>query len=107
MISYNGIAVSSGIARSRAKVLNDVNDFVKVEEGDIIIVYKSYPGWVIPLIKASGMICEIGGALSHIGILCRESGKPCVSGIPDICSIIKDGDDVMIDGNKGVVYVYK
>ncbi len=53
------------------------------------------------------MICEIGGALSHIGILCRESGKPCVSGIPDVCSIIKDGDDVMIDGNKGVVYVYK
>ena len=102
---YYGIPVSPGIAKSKAKIINDLDDFSKVENGDIIVVDKSFPGWIVPLMKASGMICEIGGNFSHIAILCRELGKPCVSGVSDIRSTIKDGENVLIDGNKGEIHV--
>lgn len=107
MSQYKGIAVSHGSCKSNAKIIASEEDFDKVEDGDIIIVYKSSPGWIIPLMKASGMVCEIGGALSHIGILCRELGKPCVSGIPEIYSKIKDNDIIYINGALGEVQVYE
>lgn len=107
VIEVRGIAVSHGSCKSRAKVIANEEDFDKVEQGDIIIVYKSCPGWIIPLMRAGGMICEIGGALSHIGILCRELGKPCVSGIPNIYSQIKDNDIVYINGTLGEVQIYE
>lgn len=107
MEQYIGISVSGGTTRAAAKVLLNMDDFAKVEPGDIIVVPKSFPGWIIPLINSSGLICEIGGAFSHLGILCRELGKPCVSGIPNICNLIADNDIIFLDGDKGEVYVTK
>ncbi len=107
MQQYKGVAVSPGICKSKAKVISGENDFGKVEPGDIIIVYKSFPGWIIPLMKAGGMVCEIGGVFSHIGILCRELSKPCVSSIPNIYSKIRDNDIIYINGNSGELQVYE
>lgn len=107
MRQYKGIAVSPGICRSKAKVIINEKDFEKVELGDIIVVYKSSPAWIIPLMKAGGMICEIGGSFSHIGILSRELSKPCVSGISNIFSEIHDNDNIYIDGTLGEIQVYE
>ena len=105
MHKYRGVPVSNGIAHSKAVIINGIDDYKKVNHEDIIVVNKSYPGWIIPLINASGIIVEIGGKYSHIGIVCRELGKPCVSNIPDICNIIHDGDEVLINGDTGEVNV--
>lgn len=107
MLKYTGIPVSHGCIKSTAKVLSDDTDFDCVEYGDIIIVYRSSPGWIIPLMRAGGIICEVGGALSHLGILCREIGKPCVSGIPGIHTTIKNGDTLYLDGSTGEVIIYE
>lgn len=107
MQQYKGIAVSPGVCKSKARIIEDEKDFEKVESGDIIVVYRSSPGWIIPLMNAGGMICEIGGAFSHIGILCRELSKPCVSGVPDIYSIIKDNNIISIDGTLGEIQIYE
>ncbi len=106
MKSYKGIPVSSGFCKSKAKIINNSADFGKVQYGDIIIVKHSFPGWIIPLMKASGLVCEIGGKVSHIGILCRELGKPCVSNIPNIQETIHDEDYIFIDGDTGEVCIY-
>jgi phosphoenolpyruvate-protein kinase (PTS system EI component) len=46
---------------------------------------------------------EIGGPLQHGGIIAREYGIPCVSGLIGIMEIIKDGDLVEVDGDNGIV----
>lgn len=107
MRKYKGIAVSPGICKSKTKIIRNEEDFEKVEPGDIIVVYKSSPGWIIPLMKAGGIVCEIGGAFSHIGILSRELSKPCVSGIPNIFSEIHDNCNIYIDGTLGEIQVYE
>ena len=105
MTKYKGIPVSDGIAHSKAVIINSIEDYKKVNHEAIIVVKKSYPGWIIPLMTASGIIVEIGGKYSHIGIVSREKGKPCVSDIPNICRIIHDGDEVIINGDTGEVDV--
>ena len=103
---YHGITASQGVVRARIIKLYDENDFSRVGKGVILLVRKSSPSWIIPLIKAGGMICEVGGAFSHIAIICRELNKPCITGIEGIFDKLSDGEDVMIDGEKGEVIIY-
>lgn len=106
MKHYHGITASQGMLRSRIIKIQNENDFSRVSNGDILLVKKSFPGWVVPLMKAEGMICEVGGAFSHIAIICREMNKPCITGIEGIFDELMDGEDVMIDGVKGEVLWY-
>jgi pyruvate,water dikinase len=80
-------------------------DFGKVNNGDIVVVYRSSPAWAVPLMRgAGGMICEVGGKVSHIAIICRELGIPCVIGIHGIFEELKDGDLVTVDCENGEVH---
>lgn len=103
---YHGIAASQGIVRSHIIKVSNENDFLNVGKGNILLVKKSFPGWVVPLMKAGGMICEVGGVFSHIAIICREMNKPCVTGIDNIFNELENGAEVLIDGAKGEIYVY-
>ena len=50
---------------------------------------------------------EIDGPLQHGGIIAREYGIPCVSGLIGVMDIIKDGDLLEVDGSNGVVTIIK
>ena len=75
----------------KAKVLR--SPFEKpLEPGEILIARATEPSWTPMFINASGVIMEIGGPLQHGGIIAREYGIPCVSGLMGIMDIVKDGD---------------
>jgi pyruvate,water dikinase len=63
------------------------------------------------LMKASGLVCEKGGRLSHICTVAMEMGIPCVTKVKDATKFIKSGQTVSIDGNnsgeEGIVVVYE
>jgi len=63
------------------------------------------PGWTPLFINAKGIILEIGGALQHGAVVAREYGIPCVSGLDDATSILKDGQLVEVDGSNGIVRI--
>jgi len=54
-----------------------------------------------------GLVVERGGMLSHGAIIAREYGIPAVVGVPDATRLIRDGDDVGVDGDRGVVTIYR
>jgi len=47
-------------------------------------------------VNAPGVVLEVGDGLQHGVIIAREYGIPCVSGLPDVTKIIKDGDILSI-----------
>ena len=55
--------------------------------------------------KVRGIVTEHGGVSSHAAIIARSLGIPAVSGIRDIMDHVKCGDTIMLDGDKGVVYL--
>lgn len=52
-----------------------------------------------------GVLTEIGGKTSHSAIICRSMEIPAVLSIPDITTIVKEGDTVVLDGTTGEVYI--
>ncbi|MDD5675412.1 MAG: phosphoenolpyruvate--protein phosphotransferase [Chitinivibrionales bacterium] len=55
--------------------------------------------------KIQAVVSASGGKTSHAAILARSYGIPVVSGIRNIQDFICPGDQVLVDADKGIVYV--
>lgn len=76
-----------------------------MKDGDVLVVKKTSPKWMPLIEKASAIVTESGGVLSHAAIVSREFGIPCVVGVGDI-SEIEEGEEIEVDGGKGEVKRY-
>ncbi|MGV8906078.1 MAG: PEP/pyruvate-binding domain-containing protein [Acetobacterium sp.] len=101
-----GDPIAPGLIQGRAKVLNTPYE-KNLEKGEILIARATEPAWTPVFINAAGVVLEIGGPMQHGAIIAREYGIPCVSGINNVTTIIKDGDFVEVDGSSGLVKILK
>jgi len=53
------------------------------------------------------IIADEGGILSHIAIFCREFKKVGMAGTKIATKVLKDGDEVEVDADNGVVRIIK
>jgi phosphohistidine swiveling domain-containing protein len=98
-----GLAVSPGVASGRARVILRSDSGEQVQAGEILIAPFTDPGWTPYFIPATGIVMEQGGLLSHGAVIAREYGIPAVVNVGNATKIIKTGQTIQIDGNKGVV----
>jgi rifampicin phosphotransferase len=101
--SLNGLCACGGFLKGRIVVLQTVLEADKIREGDILVTRQTDPGWVVVFPLISGLIVERGGMLSHGAIVSREFGIPAVVGVPDATTLLKDGDMVELDADKGEI----
>jgi pyruvate,water dikinase len=98
-----GNGVSPGVAEGPICVLLSPEDSSRLEAGDILVAPATDPAWTLLFVRASGVIVELGGMLSHSGIVAREYGIPCVANVRDATRVLRDGDRVHLDGTSGIV----
>lgn len=55
--------------------------------------------------KIQGVVTSSGGKTSHAAILARSYSIPVISGIPNLAENITPGDTLLVDAEKGIVYV--
>ncbi|ACV24606.1 phosphoenolpyruvate synthase [Methanocaldococcus fervens] len=103
-ILLKGIGASPGIASGTVKVIMDISEIDKVEEGDILVTKMTTPDMVPAMKKAAAIVTDEGGLTCHAAIVSRELGTPCVVGTKKATEILKDGMVVTVDGEKGIVY---
>lgn len=53
--------------------------------------------------KAKAIITDEGGLTCHAAIVSRELGVPCIIGTKIATKILKDGNLVEVDANKGII----
>jgi len=99
-----GDPIAPGKIVGKAKVLRSPYE-KPLEKGEILIARNTEPSWTPIFINAAGVVMEIGGPLQHGGIIAREYGIPCVSGLIGIMDIVKDGDLLEVDGYNGIVKI--
>jgi len=98
-----GSAAFPGKVIAKAKIILGRKDFYKLKRGEILIAPNTRPEYV-PIIKIAGaIISEEGGITCHTAIVSRELKKPAIIGVQGIINIIKDGDTVEVDTDKGIV----
>jgi pyruvate,water dikinase len=78
-----------------------------MEQGDVLVSDTTGPEMMIAIKKAAAIITDEGGLMSHAAIVAREFKIPCIVGTKYGTSILKDGDLVEVDANKGVVRILK
>lgn len=98
-----GTTANRGKVRGRVKIIETKEDFIKMKAGDILVATMTRPEYV-PLMKiAGGVVTNEGGVTCHAAIISRELGIPCVIGTQVATDILKDGDLVEVDAEKGIV----
>ncbi len=101
-----GLAAASGKAHAIAQVVsyND-SQLMEFPPGSILVASEIHSDWLPWLKIAAGVISEKGGMTGHGAILARELGIPAVVGALGATRMIKTGESVLIDGDKGEVYL--
>jgi len=99
-----GLPTSGGIYTGPICVVRGIQDFQKVETGDILVVPYSDVGWTPLFAKAGAIIAESGGMLSHSSIVAREYHIPAVVSVVGAGRLV-DGDIVTIDGQQGLIRI--
>ncbi len=102
-----GAIANKGVAIGKVKIIKNVNDFKKFNENDILVAKLTDPSYVTIIIKASAIITDQGGITSHPAIISREFNLPCIVGAGNATQVLKDGDMVEVDADKGVVKILK
>ena len=103
-IILKGISESAGIVKGKARIILDPFDNSKMKKGDILVTSITNPLFTPAIIKASGIITDLGGTLSHSAVVARELGIPCVVGTKRATKILKDNQKIKVDGEKGTIY---
>jgi pyruvate,water dikinase len=73
--------------------------------GSVLVVTTLDPGLAGHLPGLTGLVAETGSVLSHLAILAREFGIPCVVGVPGAVERFPPGTVVVVDGTTGEVSI--
>ncbi len=102
-----GVVAYPGKIRGIAKLVKTNKDISKVDRGNILVSIMTFPHLVPAMEKSSAFITDEGGILCHAAIVAREMKKPCVIGTKIATKVLKDGDLVEVDADKGVIKILK
>lgn len=96
-----------GKVKGRVKIINLPEEMIKMEKGDIMVSHTTFPSLVPAMKKAAAIVTDDGGITCHAAIVARELKIPCVVGTKFATQVLKDGDLVEMDANKGIVRKYE
>ena len=97
-----GNPVSPGVVEGVVRIISDPQtEFLA--PGEILVAEFTDPGWTPLFINASGLIMEVGGALTHGAVVAREYGIPAIVGVQEATRILRTGQKVRVDGNRGII----
>ncbi len=103
-VLVRGLGASPGIATGEVKIVLDIDELDKIEEGDVMVTTMTTPDMVPAMRRASGIVTDEGGVTCHASIISRELGIPCVVGTGDATKTLKENTGVTLDGKKGLVF---
>ena len=102
----HGTAASPGRIRGIARVVLDEAQFGRLQPGEILVCPHSNPSWTPLFLTAIAVVSDTGGAASHAAIVAREYGLPAVLTVPGATQLIRDGQTIEVDGDRGVVSLF-
>lgn len=76
----------------------------KVEEGSILVTIGTDREMVPAIEKCAALIAEEGGLTSHAAVVGISLGIPVIVGVDRATGMIEDGQEITVDGIRGVIY---
>lgn len=99
----SGTSASLGKITGKVRIVDNPND-KKFNEGDVLVTEMTNPRFTPLIEKAGAIVTDIGGLLCHAAIVSREFGIPCIVNTKKATSILKDGQEIIVDADSGKIY---
>lgn len=99
-----GIPASTGMGSGEVRIVKNAIDLKDLKKGEVMVCMITYENYMPDMLRASAIVTQRGGLTSHAAIVAREHKIPCVVGVASAMSILKNGEHVIVDASKGIVY---
>jgi len=102
-----GRSVGQRIGAGPARVIHNVRDMARVQNGDVLIADMTDPDWEPVMKRAAAIVTNRGGRTCHAAIIARELGIPAVVGCGDATNVLREAQEVTVscaEGDTGYVY---
>ncbi|OPX58275.1 MAG: putative phosphoenolpyruvate synthase [Methanomassiliicoccales archaeon PtaB.Bin134] len=103
-ILVKGLGASPGKASGPVRIYQEDMSLDVVKQGDIMVTQMTTPDMVPAMTRTSAIITDEGGMTCHAAIVARELGIPCIVGANNATEVLKNGMEVTVHGQTGVVY---
>lgn len=100
-----GKPVSRGAVEGRVRVVLELSEAEALEPGEILVAAITDVGWTPYFAVISGLVTDVGSAVSHGAVVAREYGLPAVLNTGNATTVLRTGDRVRLDGDRGAVEV--
>jgi phosphohistidine swiveling domain-containing protein len=101
--TLEGHPASPGRYQGVARVILDPSTDLELRPGEVLVAPYTDPAWTPLFLTAGAAVVEVGSYLSHAGTVAREFGMPCVVDVTGATRLIRNGERVAVDGDRGVV----
>jgi pyruvate,water dikinase len=102
-VLLQGLPAVPGAASGEVRVLMDVSDGARLQDGEILVAQMTNPDWLPAMRRAAALVTDTGGMTCHAAIVARELGVPCIVGARTATKDLTDGMVVTVDGTHGRV----
>ena len=102
----NGLSAGGGNVTGTVKIVRGLQD-MKNCVGKVVVSRDTIIEYTPMLKKNLAIVTDLGGISCHAVVTAREFKIPCVVGTKYATEVFRDGDNVLVDADKGVVKILK
>jgi len=106
-MQITGVGCSPGITTGTVRIVTSISEIGTIQKNDILVTRNTDPAWTPVFKKLSGLITETGGILSHGAVVSREYTIPAITAVKQATTLLKNGQQITLDGNTGIIYIQK
>ncbi|MFV2174044.1 PEP/pyruvate-binding domain-containing protein [Actinomadura sp. LOL_016] len=98
-----GRPACSGVVEGTVRVAATVAQARDLRPGEILVAPVTDVGWTPYFTLIAALVTDIGSSVSHGAVVAREYGLPCVVNTQGATRVLRTGDRVRVDGDRGTV----
>lgn len=104
-LKISGVLAAPGKAKGKVRIIKTAKDRNKITKGEIIVILDSNMK-LLPTLRnrIAGFIIEKGNLTCHVATLAREMKIPCLVKVKNATRVLKNGDEIVIDGEKIAIF---
>jgi pyruvate kinase len=99
-----GVGIGQGSISGRARVAHSSKDMTHFNPGEILVAPSTNADHVEAIRKAAGIITEDSSLTSHAAVIGLRLGVPVIVGVKNATAVIRDGEIVTLDMQRGLIY---